>query len=124
MSSFDDLTAMSVIGVWDGVLARAIEGERCSLAVVELDPDSVVPEHSHPNEQLGMVVRGSISFRIADEERVVGPGATYCIPPNVPHQVHTGPDGAIVLDVFAPAREDWKRLERSDAQTPLWPEQP
>jgi quercetin dioxygenase-like cupin family protein len=121
MSAFDDLAATPVIHVWDGVLARAIEGERCSLAVVELDPDSVVREHAHPNEQIGMVVRGSISFRIADDERVVGPGATYCIPPNVPHEVRTGPEGAIVLDVFAPAREDWKSLERSDAQTPLWP---
>jgi len=56
MSAFRDIAASGAIRIWEGVLARTVEGEQLSLAVVELDPGSVVREHSHENEQLGLVV--------------------------------------------------------------------
>ena len=122
MSSFGDIAASDPIGIWEGVLARTIEGEQLSLAVVELDPGSVVSEHSHENEQLGFVVSGSVTFRIGDETRELGPGGTWQIPANVPHEVHVGRDGAVVIDVFAPARDDWQALERLPVQSPRWPQ--
>lgn len=116
VSAFDHLDTIGPIGIWEGVLARAIDGDRCMLGVVELDPNSIVPEHRHPNEQLGLVVSGSVSFRVGDEERELGPGGTWCIPPDVPHEVRTGPDGAVVIDVFSPPREDWRSIERARPQ--------
>jgi quercetin dioxygenase-like cupin family protein len=107
--------------IWDGIVARAVDGERVGFAVVELDPSTVVPEHSHDNEQLGMVLSGTVRFRIDDESRELHAGGTWRIPPNVPHEVQTGPEGAVVLDVFAPVREDWQALERLGARTPRWP---
>ena len=121
MGALDELADFRPLKVWDGVIARAVEGERLTLAVIELDPGSVVPEHSHENEQLGMVISGSVRFRVGTEMRELGPGGTWTIPPNTPHEVHTGPDGAVVIDVFAPARADWQALERMDVQTPRWP---
>jgi unsaturated pyranuronate lyase len=121
MSAFDSLVTIGPIGIWDGVLARTVEGDLCSLAVVELDPNSVVAEHGHPNEQLGFVIRGSVSFRVSDERKDLGPGDTWRVPPNTPHEVHAGDDGAVVVDVFSPAREDWKSLERLPARAPGWP---
>ena len=73
MRSFGDIAGRGPIRIWDGVLARTIEGEQLSLAVVELDPGSVVREHSHENEQLGFVGSGSVTFRIGDETRELGP---------------------------------------------------
>jgi quercetin dioxygenase-like cupin family protein len=102
------------------VVGRAVHGKRITLGVIELDPESVVPEHSHDNEQLGMVLAGSVRFRVGDETEELGPGGTWCIPANVPHEVVTGPEGAVVIDVFAPVREDWKPLEQVD-RTPRWP---
>jgi quercetin dioxygenase-like cupin family protein len=72
-------------------------------------------------EQVGLLVRGSLSFRVADETRDLGPGAAWCIPSQVPHEEQTGPDGAVVLEVFAPPRADWERLERDAPSAPLWP---
>ena len=91
------------------------------VAVVELDPSTVVPEHRHENEQLGIVLRGSVTFRVGDEVRDLEAGGTWRIPPNVPHDVHVGPDGAVVIDVFAPVREDWPALERLGPRSPAWP---
>ena len=123
MDSFGDLSTSRPVQIWEGVLARTVEGEQLSLAVVELDPGSVVREHSHENEQLGVVVSGSVTFRIGDETRELGPGGTWQIPPNAPHEVVAGPEGAVVIDVFAPARDDWQALERLPVQSPRWPQE-
>jgi quercetin dioxygenase-like cupin family protein len=121
VSAFDDLAALRPLAVWNGVLGRAVHGERVTLAVVELEPSSVVAEHAHENEQLGIVLRGSVRFRVGDEERELGPGETWRIPSNTPHEVHTGPDGAVVIDVFGPPRDDWGALEALEPRPPLWP---
>jgi unsaturated pyranuronate lyase len=80
-----------------------------------------VPEHRHANEQLGLVLRGSVRFRVGDQERELGPGGAWRIPPDVPHEVVAGPEGAEVIDAFAPARADWASLERGDPSPPRWP---
>jgi quercetin dioxygenase-like cupin family protein len=121
MSAFDELAELEPLRIWEGVAARSIDGERLSLAVVELDPASVVAEHIHENEQLGIVISGSVSFRVGTEIRELGPGGAWRIPPNTPHEVHTGPEGAVVIDVFAPARADWRAVERDEPRPPRWP---
>ena len=95
---------------------RTVDGERLSLGIVELDPNAVVPEHAHDNEQLGMVLSGSLVFRIGDESRELGPGGTWSIGSDVPHEVVAGADGAVVVDVFAPPRTDWAGLEAAPAR--------
>ncbi len=112
---------MSPQQIWDGVLGRSVHGERITLGVIELDPDSLVPEHSHENEQLGLVLSGSLSFRVAEEKRELGPGGTWRSTANTPHEVRAGPEGAVVIDVFSPIREDWEPLERRQ-RPPRWPE--
>jgi hypothetical protein len=39
----------------------------------------------------------------------------------VPHAVDVGPDGAVVIDVFAPVRGDWAAIETSEPREPRWP---
>jgi quercetin dioxygenase-like cupin family protein len=107
MSNLVELAEIAPIQVWEGVVARRVEGEQLTLAIVELAPDSIVPEHRHPNEQCGLVIRGHVRFRIGDEIRSFGPGGTWRILADQPHEVQTGPEGATVVDVFAPIRADW-----------------
>jgi len=121
MANLVDLGAIAAFQAWTGVVARTVDGERLTLAVVELEPGSVVPEHSHDNEQLGMVLAGSLEFRVGGETRELTAGGTWRIPPNVPHEVRAGPEGAVAIDVFAPVRADWQKLERLDGRTPRWP---
>jgi len=48
MTAFDEVAGLPPLPIWDGVVARAVEGERVTLSVVELDPDSVIPERPAP----------------------------------------------------------------------------
>lgn len=121
MTPFDDLGDLEPQQLFTGLLARTVHGERITMAVVELDPGAELPEHRHENEQLGLVIRGSLSFRIGDEERELRPGGIWRIPPNVPHSATCGHEGAVVLDVFSPTRDDWKELEATAPREPLWP---
>jgi quercetin dioxygenase-like cupin family protein len=122
MSNLVDLADTVPIQVWEGVVVRRVQGEKLTLAVVELAPDAVVPEHRHPNEQCGLVIEGEVTFRIRDEERVLGPGGTWRILSDVPHSVVTGPGGAVVVDVFAPARDDWddRPIVGTEDDRPRW----
>ena len=120
MAALRDLDELALRQIWDGAAARAVYGDRLTLAVVELDAGTAVPEHTHDHEQLGIVLRGSLTFRVGDETRAFGAGGTWRIPSNVPHDVHVGSEGAVVIDVFAPPRNDW--LDRDVFERPLsWP---
>jgi quercetin dioxygenase-like cupin family protein len=57
----------------DGYLARAVHGKQLTLALVEVEAGAVLPEHQHPNEQFGMVIEGSVVFRVGEETRTVEP---------------------------------------------------
>jgi quercetin dioxygenase-like cupin family protein len=104
--------------VWEGLLVRAVHGERMTLSLIELEPGAVVPEHSHENEQIGILVEGSLTFTIGGEVRELGPGATWTILANVPHSVLTGPGGAILVEAFSPPRSDWEAFEPLPARIP------
>lgn len=121
MSNLQDIAALAPKPIWDGVTARVVEGERVSMALVELEPGGLVPEHHHENEQLGLVVEGEVSFRVGGEERTLGPGGTWRIASDVPHSVRAGADGAVVVDVFSPVRHDWRALDEEPATRPRWP---
>lgn len=124
MTNLADLAELEAIQVWDGVVARRVQGEHLTVAVVELSPNAIVPEHRHPHEQCGLVIEGEVRFRIGDEERVLGPGGTWRILGDVPHEVVTGPEGAVVIDSFSPPRHDWADRARVGSDAPaqlVWP---
>jgi len=120
-NAFEHLSKIRPRTLREGVTARAVVGERMTLAVVDLAPDSVVPMHNHENEQLGFVLQGSVTMQIAGGKRELKAGDTYTIPSNVPHEATAGPQGATVVDVFAPLRADWEKLDRLDPFPPDWP---
>jgi quercetin dioxygenase-like cupin family protein len=89
---------------------RLLAGERLMAAWVTLEPNTVVPDHEHPHEQLGAVLEGTMELTIGGEVRRLEPGHTYVIPPGVRHMATTGAEGCLVLDLFAPPREDYLAL--------------
>ena len=119
--TFEALANMRPYVLGQGIVSRAVNGERMTMAVVDLEPNAVLPEHKHENEQIGFIIRGSMTLRVGDEVKELHPGDTYLIPSNVEHGAAAGPDGATVTDVFAPVREDWQRAERLEPKPGDWP---
>ena len=124
MANLNELADHPLLEIWgETVRARRVQGERITLAIVELAPNAVVPEHTHAAEQLGMVIRGQMHFTVDGETRDLGPGGTWRILGNRPHDVVAGPEGAVVIDVFTPVRSDWDdKAIVPGSPTPRWPE--
>ena len=94
--------------VTDKLSRRLITGERMMLAHVYLEKGSIVPKHSHENEQLTYVLEGALRFWIGEEEEEldVRAGEVLVIPSWVPHKAEALED-TLDVDVFDPPREDW-----------------
>lgn len=90
---------------------QMVVGETMMLARVLLKKGSVVPEHSHHNEQITYILDGALKFEIDGKEIVVSTGEVLCIPPHMPHKA-TALEDTVDLDVFTPPRADW--LDKTD----------
>ncbi len=91
-----------------GVRRRVIAGELgVTIVIYRIAPGSVFPLHSHPHVQGGTVIEGGGSFRVGEATWELGPGSTYLVPSNVPHELRSDPKRPTVLvDLFVPERDD------------------
>jgi quercetin dioxygenase-like cupin family protein len=94
--------------IFPGVTIHTCSAEKMMLSYVELAPHAVVQEHSHPHEQVGMVLEGRARFIIGGEEKVLAKGDMYRIPGNVKHRVVALDEPVAALDIFQPIREDYR----------------
>lgn len=104
---FLDIKSQPEISVFDGVTIQTVHGEKLMLSYVYLQPHSIVAEHSHPHEQMGMVIEGTFELTIEGESRILKKGDTYLIPSDIKHGAKAFDNPAIALDIFSPPREDY-----------------
>ena len=93
---------------------RLITGDRLMLTHVYLKKGSIVPRHSHENEQITYILEGGLRFWIGeDESQVIDvmAGEVLHIPSLVQHKAEALED-TLDVDVFSPPREDW--LNKTD----------
>ena len=93
---------------------RLITGDRVMLTHVYLKKGSVVPRHSHENEQLTYILEGGLRFWIGEDESEVidvRAGEVLHIPSFVQHKAEAL-DDTVDVDIFSPPREDW--LNKTD----------
>ena len=107
---FIDINTIPAIEVLSGVRIRAPYGKSLMLSYLEMEQGAVVPLHSHPHEQGGILLKGKMELTIGNEVRVVEPGAMFLIPPNVYHKAVAVEGPLVALDVFSPVREDYAEL--------------
>lgn len=94
--------------IFPGVQIFTTAGNQLMLSLVEFEPHAVVELHSHPHEQMGLLLEGELTFTIGDEVQVLQPGQMWRIPGGVPHKAVAGDRPVKALDVFCPIREDYR----------------
>lgn len=97
-----------------GANARLIAGRGAQLSFLRMNPEAVFPEHIHPEEQLMIVLRGSIDEGILDGVTTMKKDDVLLLPGNMVHGGTVGELGCDVLDVFWPPRPDY--AEKTDAR--------
>ncbi len=96
-----------------GITMQSVSGSALMANWVTLQPNSEIPRHQHPHEQMGVVLEGAMELTVGDETRTLRPGDLYSVPPHLPHGGRTHSEGCVVLDVFTPVREDYAALARA-----------
>jgi quercetin dioxygenase-like cupin family protein len=113
---FYDLSEVRPFSPLAGFQMQAVIGGDMMANWVRIEPNQLMPRHQHPQEQLGIMLEGTLELTIGDETRVLKPGHAYTIPGDVAHHARTMDDGCLVLDIFSPAREDYARMARAAAE--------
>ena len=88
---------------------QMIYGEKIMITRLSFKDGFEVPTHSHENEQITQVFKGTIRFWFGEnreEEFDLHAGEVVVIPPNVPHAALMIGD-VEASDTFAPPRQDW-----------------
>jgi len=107
MSYFVSRADASHHEIFPGVHIYTTAGERMMLSLVEFEPHAVVQPHSHPHEQMGMLLEGELTFTIGGQTRTLKAGEMWRIPGDVVHSAVAGDRPVKALDVFHPIREDY-----------------
>ncbi len=68
-----------------GVKAWIVQTENRQLIFFEMQPDAIVPEHSHDYAQWGMVIKGGMKLTVTGKTKTIRKGDEYLIPVHAKH---------------------------------------
>ena len=102
-----DWSTIPVENTAAGIQRQMVVGENVMICRFRFAPFLVTPEHTHPHEQMTLVVQGRVRFFIEGEERIVSPGDVLYFPPHNRHGATMMDKEVILIDIFSPIREDF-----------------
>lgn len=104
-----------------GLFGTIIEGDATTLVRWSLRAGSPrTGMHEHPeHEQYGLLLSGRLQMFIEDDRVDLRPGDMYWVPAGTRHgkTLVIGDEDAVLLDIFAPPREDYVAAARGGAPT-------
>ena len=90
-----------------GIRRQMVVGENVMMCRFTFEPFLVTPEHTHPHEQMTLVVKGKVRFFIDGVENIVSPGDVLHFPPHNRHGATMMDEEVVLIDIFSPIREDF-----------------
>ena len=104
---FYTVTSLPSKEVIEGYTARGVHTGTMTFIYWTVKAGAVMPMHHHIHEQVAHVLKGAFEITVDGETKMLEPGITVVIPPNVPHGGKAITECEL-LDVFNPEREDYK----------------
>ncbi len=102
-----DWTSIEPRTVIPGFSGRFAHSSLMTFALWDISAGAILPEHSHPHEQVIHVLEGQFEATVDGRTSVLSAGMVGIVLPNVRHSGRALTDCKI-LDVFAPVREDYR----------------
>jgi quercetin dioxygenase-like cupin family protein len=90
-----------------GIKRQMVVGQNVMMCRFTFDPLLVTPEHTHPHEQMTLVVKGRVRFFIDGVENIVSAGDVLHFPPHNRHGATMMDEEVVLIDIFSPIREDF-----------------
>lgn len=102
-----DWEKIPVENIAEGIDRQMVVGQSLMICRLRFDPFVATPAHSHPHEQMTLVLQGKAKFIIGDEEIIVSAGDVLQFPSNQWHGATMLDEEVVLLDIFSPIREDF-----------------
>jgi quercetin dioxygenase-like cupin family protein len=102
----------------EGIKRQMVVGERLMMCRFTFDPFIVTAEHTHPHEQMTLVIKGKVKFTIEGEVVIVAPGDVLHFPSNNRHGATMLDEEVVLIDIFSPVREDFLTNQSANGSTP------
>jgi quercetin dioxygenase-like cupin family protein len=102
-----DWKTIPVEQIEEGIERQMVVGQNIMICRLKFEPFVVTPTHTHPHEQMTLVMQGKAKFIVGDEERVVSAGDILQFPSNLRHGATILDEEVILIDIFTPVREDF-----------------
>ena len=106
LPGYSELMKVPEERITDKITRRVLSGDQGMLVWWNIKKGAHAAAHKHPHEQIVWMVSGRMDFRIGNEKRSMVAGDTAVIPGGVEHEGHF-PEDTVVVDFFAPPREDF-----------------
>lgn len=95
-----------------GIERQMVVGQNMMMCRFRFAPFVITNEHSHPHEQMTLIVQGKVKFTISGEEHILSAGDVLHFPPHNRHGATMLDEEVILIDIFSPIREDFlKKVE-------------
>ena len=96
--------------ILDGIQIKTLcYGESTLMTEFLLQKDAILPEHTHPYEQTGYLVKGKLRLYIGGKSKELVPGDSWNIDKDVLHKADVLED-SVAIEVFSPVREDYLKF--------------
>lgn len=102
-----DWSKIPVEKIGEGIERQMVVGQNAMVCRFRFAPFVITPAHSHPHEQMSLIVQGKVNFILGNEERIVAAGDVLHFPPNFWHGATMLDEEVILIDIFSPIREDF-----------------
>jgi quercetin dioxygenase-like cupin family protein len=106
ISGFGQFASLPEERITDKISRRVLSGEQGMIVWWSIKAGAHAAAHKHPHEQIVWMLKGRMDFRIGDQRRSMVAGEVAVVPGGVEHEGFF-PEDTEVIDVFAPAREDF-----------------
>lgn len=90
-----------------GIERQMVVGQNIMVCRFRFAPFTVTPAHTHPHEQITMVIQGNVKFVIEGKACIASPGDVLHFPSNVKHGATMLNEEVVLIDIFSPIREDF-----------------
>ena len=93
---WDEMVRELITPKYSSAEGPTVKGEKIEVGLFFYPAGGEGKPHSHPNEQIQVILRGRSLMHIGDEERIIGAGDAVLIPANTEHWGKTYEDMEVI----------------------------
>ncbi len=97
-----------IVNLMPGANTHIIPGKNVTLSFLTADANAYLKVHSHPHEQMVIVVKGELDAIVEGKYYRIKAGDVVPIPGDVEHGLQILGEPCEVLEVFSPARKEFE----------------